>query len=85
VKGRKYANTIWKLKDHLGASFSSFEGLAQMGKNHFQSLFRDDPGVNIQEIIRLALLFPNFVDEDKNKEIFIEVGMEELKETLHSF
>jgi len=54
-----------------------------MGKNHFQSLFRSNPGVNIAEIIRQALLYPRFVDEEGNKYLFVEVGMEELKETLH--
>jgi hypothetical protein len=33
----------------------------------------------------LALLFPIFVDEEGNIDLFAEVGMEELKETLHSF
>ena len=61
-----------------------FEGLAQIGKNHFQSLLKSDPRVNIAEIIRRALLYPRFVDEEGNKDLFVEVGMEELKETLHS-
>jgi hypothetical protein len=33
----------------------------------------------------LALLFPIFVDEEGNIDLFEEVGMKELKETLHNF
>jgi hypothetical protein len=42
AKGRKVSNTIWKLKGHGDTSVSTFEGLAEMGKNHFQALFKAD-------------------------------------------
>jgi hypothetical protein len=85
AKGRKEANTIWSLKDQEGRSVTSFEGLANMGKIHFQSLFKVDRRVNITDIIRLALYFPSFVDEEGNRELYAEVTEAELKETLHSF
>jgi hypothetical protein len=56
-----------------------------MGKIHFQSLFKADKRVNITNIIKLALYFPNFVDEQGNQYLFAEVTEAELKETLHIF
>ena len=78
-------NTICGIKESDVRSISSFEGLAQMGKNHFHTLFKADQRANIADIIRLALHFPRFVDEEGNEDLFAKVGMEELKETLHSF
>jgi hypothetical protein len=40
AKGRKEANTIWSLKDQEDRPVTTFEGLANMGKNHFQTLFK---------------------------------------------
>jgi hypothetical protein len=85
AKGRKAANTIWSLKDQEGRSVTSFEGLANMGKIHFQSLFKADRRVNIVDIIRLDLYFPSFVNEEGNQDLFAEVTEVELKETLQSF
>jgi hypothetical protein len=79
MKGRNTANTIFYLNDQMGAIVSSFDGLSQLGKNHFQSLFTDYLGVNIADIIRLALLVPIFFDEEGNIDLFTEVRMEELK------
>jgi hypothetical protein len=84
-KGRKVDNTIWSLKDQEGKSVTSFEGPASMGKIHFQSLFKEDGRVNIAEIIKVALYFQSFVDEQGNQYLFAEVTEAELKETLLSF
>jgi hypothetical protein len=85
AKGRKTNNTIWHLKDKEGREVSSFEGLAQMGRNHFQTLFKAPERVNIVDIVGMALLFPSFVDEEGNRDLFVEVTEDELKEFLHSF
>jgi hypothetical protein len=39
AKGRKLANTIWGLKDPSGQQLTSFKDLAQLGSQHFQTLF----------------------------------------------
>jgi hypothetical protein len=71
--------------DQEGRNVASFEGLAEMGKNFFKSLYKAEQRVNIVEIVRLALYYPSFVDAEKNRELFEEVSEPELKETLHSF
>jgi hypothetical protein len=37
---RKTKNTIWSLKDSLGNEVTTFKDLDQIGKNHFQNLFK---------------------------------------------
>jgi hypothetical protein len=41
--------------------------------------------VSIPDIVRLALLFPRFVNEYDNRALMDEISEEELKEVLHSF
>jgi hypothetical protein len=60
------ANTIWSLKDQEEKTVTSFEGLANLWKKHFQTLFIDDRRANLVDIIKLALYFPNFMDEEDN-------------------
>jgi len=79
AKGCKTSNTIWKLKDREGPEVSPFEGLAQMGKNHFQTLFKSEARPNIIDIVLLALFLPIFMDEEGNKDLFFEVSEAELK------
>ena len=64
---------------------SSFEGLADLGVRYFGDLFSAQPGANIAEVIRVAQLFPRFVDEEENRSLMGEVSMEELSRVLHSF
>jgi hypothetical protein len=85
AKGRKAENTIWSLKDQEGRPCTTFEGLANLGKNHFQTLFKADRNINIAEIIKVALYLPSFVNEQGNQDLFVEVTEDELKETLQSF
>jgi hypothetical protein len=56
-----------------------------MRKNHFHSLFKVEDRVNIVDIVRVALFFLKFLDEDGNKDLFVDVFEDELKEVLHSF
>jgi hypothetical protein len=85
VKGRKEINTIWKLQGQGDSPATSFEDLAQLGITHFKSLFKADPRESIADIIKSTLYFPSFVDEDVNKDLFVEVTEKELKETIQSF
>jgi len=66
AKGRKETNTIWSLKDQEDRPVTTFEGLSNMGKKNFQTLFKDDRRENLEDIIKLALFFPSFVDEENN-------------------
>jgi hypothetical protein len=85
AKGRKAINTIWKLQGQGDSPATSFEDLAHLGITHFKTLFKVDPRENITDIIKSVLYFPKFVDEDGNRDLFVEFTEGELKETIHSF
>ena len=55
AKGRREEKTIRILKDWEGRSVTSFEGLSNLGKIHFENLFKAVRRVNIGEIIKVAL------------------------------
>eukprot|EP00253_Pinus_taeda_P008065 PITA_08065 len=84
AKGRKNANTIWKLKDTDGREHSSFEAVSNLGKSHFQSLFADPGGTSIAEIIRTAQAFPRFVEEEEAENLYREVSKEEIENVIKS-
>ena len=63
----------------------TFEDKARCGVNHFQNLFRAPEQASIAEVIRVAQLFPRFVDDGGNQELMKEVDEEELKEAISSF
>ena len=54
AQGRQRANTIWELKNFDGEKVSSFRNLADLGINHFQSLFKAPGGASLAEIIQMA-------------------------------
>jgi len=56
-----------------------------MGVRHVGELFKEQPGVSIAEVIRVAQLFPRFVGEDDNRMLMGEVSEMELSVVLHSF
>lgn len=85
ARGRKASNTIWNLKDEEGVSHFNFEDKARCGVTHFQNLFRAPQQANIAEVIRVAQMFPRFVDDDGNREMMKAISEEELKEVLGSF
>jgi hypothetical protein len=84
-KGQKATNTIWSLKDQEDILVTSFKGIENLGKRHFQTLFKEDRRANIVDIIKMALHFPRFVDEEGNRDLYAEVTETELKDTLQSF
>ena len=64
---------------------SSFEDLADLGKSHFENLFKVDQQETIAEIIQVSQFFPESIIEEDNSDLMKEVTEEELKATLHSF
>jgi hypothetical protein len=57
---------------------TSFSEMAIEGVNYFQSLFKEESRETIVVVIRLANLFPSFVNPKDNQELMVEVGKEEL-------
>jgi hypothetical protein len=84
-KGQKASNTIWNMKDPEGRTLSTFPELAELGKNHFKTLYKADQRENIAKIVKLALYYPSFVNEQNNRDLYSEVSASELKETIGSF
>eukprot|EP00253_Pinus_taeda_P036400 PITA_36400 len=84
AKGRKNENTIWKLKDRDGREATSFEELSSLGKNHFQSLFSDQGGITLAEVIRVAQCFPRFVEDEEDGNLVEEVTKEEVEAVVKS-
>lgn len=82
AKGRIAANTIWSLDNSQGKPQTSFEGMAMVGVEHFQGLFGANNQATITEVIRVAQLFPRFVEEDDNRALMEKNSEEELKATL---
>ena len=42
AKGRKQQNTIWELKNENDEIVNTFEELAEIGKNYFENIFKED-------------------------------------------
>jgi hypothetical protein len=64
---------------------SSFEDLSYMGVRHFGKLFEAQEGTSIVEVIRMARLFPHFVDQEGNDSLMKEVTDSKLLAILKSF
>ena len=47
AKGRKQQNTIWELRKENNETTSSFDDLSQLGKSHFENLFKEDQQTTI--------------------------------------
>jgi len=84
AKGRRMNNTIWELENETGDQICSFEGLAEMGIKHFESLFKAQEESSIAEIVRVAGYFPRFVMEEDNRMLMEEIEEVELGRVLHS-
>ena len=85
AKGRKCTNAIWKLKYHDGKKEHTFEGMARIGKNFFQDLYKAENKATIEEVIRVVQKFPGFTSEEDNKILMEQVTLEELKNVMNSF
>eukprot|EP00253_Pinus_taeda_P022843 PITA_22843 len=82
AKGRKSANTIWRLKDEGGREFKSFPELSGLGKRHFQNIFTDQREATIAEVLRTVHSFPRFVEEDEAEDLLIPVSKEEIEAAM---
>ena len=78
-------NTIWGLKKRDGEVVNTFEGLASMGINHFQDLFKVQERSSIAKIVQVARLFPRFVEEEDNQSLIVVFTKKELLEVIQSF
>eukprot|EP00253_Pinus_taeda_P025252 PITA_25252 len=85
ANGRKAINTIWELKDERGLPVSSQQNLARLANAHFRGIYKAPGDINILEIMRIAELFPIFVDQDDSEELQKEVTLVELEATLKWF
>jgi len=69
----------------MGEEVTSFNELAILGTEHFKELYKAQEGSSIAEIIKVARLFPHFVEEDEVGPLMAPVFEKELMEVLHSF
>lgn len=65
VRVGKAENTIWDMRNDANLKVSSFEGLANLGVEHFQSLYKAQVSSTLVEIIQLAQFFPSLQKKRK--------------------
>eukprot|EP00253_Pinus_taeda_P030772 PITA_30772 len=82
AKGRKYANTIWILKDEDGRVVKTFLDLSGLVQRHFQRIFSDSGEATIAEVMRTAQCFPRFIEEDEATELSIPITKEEVEAAM---
>eukprot|EP00253_Pinus_taeda_P033560 PITA_33560 len=82
AKGRKSANTIWRLKDEEGREVSSFPELSGLGKIHFQNIFAEQGEATIAEVFSTVQSFLRFIEEDEAEDLTIPVTMEEIEAAM---
>ena len=73
ARGRKDANTVWILLDDRGMIHYTFNGMARTWVEHFENMFKSPPHESIAKVIRIAQLFPRFVEEEDNLALMEEV------------
>ena len=82
AKGRKNTNTIWEMKKANGDIALSFEDLATEGVNYFKHLFKAPGEATIAEVIRVAQVFPWFIEEEDNEFLMAPITKEEVESVL---
>ena len=85
AKGRKAINTIWELENDDGTSATTFEQLAQKDITHFKDLYKAPQQSSLTEIIKVATLFPRYVDQNSTKDLLALVTFGELEYVLKWF
>ena len=63
AKGRKQQNTIWELKNENNETVNTCEDLADIGKSHFENLFKSYQQATISKIIQVSQFFPERITE----------------------
>eukprot|EP00253_Pinus_taeda_P018951 PITA_18951 len=79
---------IYTSEDHkqrMGQIVNSFPQLFELSSSHFKSKYRAPREIKLVEIIRVAQLFPRFVDPVEGDELIKAVSLEELEHTLKWF
>ena len=51
AKGRKQQNTIWEIKKEKNETKTTFEDLAEIGKDYFEKNFKENQQATIDEVI----------------------------------
>jgi hypothetical protein len=85
AKGKKLTNTIWGLTQGDGQLVNTFEGLSSLGISHFKDLFKAQVRSLIVEIVKVARLFPHFVEDDEQESLMKEVYEQELLVVMRTF
>jgi hypothetical protein len=78
-------NTIWEIQRSDGTMATSFEDIAVVGTTHFKDIFKEEQRSSIEAILKVASLFPSFVDQEQNESLMVEFTEEELQRNLHNF
>jgi len=63
TKGRKVANTIWKLPLPDGGVADTFKKLSMVGTSHFQNIYKFPQEINLVDIIQVVSYFSRFVGD----------------------
>jgi hypothetical protein len=85
ANGRTAKNTICSIQRGDGSMATNFEDLATKVITLFQNLFNVDQRSIIESILRVAIVFPSFVDLYYNDSLMVEVRKDDLQKILHKF
>lgn len=83
--GRKEVNTIWQLQNEQGQIVNTFPQLSELATSHFKHTYSAPRDTNLAEIIKVAQLFPRFVEQEEGDELTKEVTLKEMEATLKWF
>lgn len=62
---QKGTNAIWYLLNENGNPKNTFPQLSSLASYHFKKIYRAPNNATLAEIIRVAQLFPHFVDQEE--------------------
>lgn len=60
-------NTIWQLDNGDGQMVSGFDDLAEVSTKHFSTLYKEDSGSTIRNMMDLVAFFLNSTTEEQNE------------------
>jgi hypothetical protein len=68
-----------------GSKVRGFQGLVDMVVHHFESMFKEHVGANVEEILKAVSFFPRMVNNELCEKLYILVTKEELLVVLSTF